>query len=138
MNIGQIANQTGLTAKTIRYYEAQDLLSDVARTDAGYRVYNLTHIRQLKFIRHCRGLGFSYSDIHDLLALWQQQNRHSRDVKQLAEKHIQTLQHKVFELERMIGILQRSVDECAGNTHAECSILNQLENFQASSCDVNE
>ena len=129
MNIGQVAKRTNLSAKAIRYYEQIDLLNNIPRTDAGYRAYQEQHLRTLKFIQHCRSLGFEYSDIQDLLRLWQSQDRQSMDVKTLAQQHIVSLNQKVQELQRMIAILQQSVDECAGNSEAECSILNQLEQF---------
>ena len=131
MNIGQIAKRSQLTAKTIRYYEQIGLLKDIPRSAAGYRIYQEQHLRILNFIQHCRALGFNYADIQDLLHLWQSQDRQSIDVKHLAQQHILALRKKVQEFERMIAILQQSVDECAGNSDAECSILNQLEQFDA-------
>ena len=127
MNIGQVAKQTGFSAKSIRYFEEIGLLTDILRSEAGYRIYSDTHLRSLHFIQQCRTLGFSYADIQALMQLWQSEERQSRDVKHLAQQHILRLKQKVSELERMIDLLQRSVDDCAGNADAECSILNQLE-----------
>ena len=130
MNIGQVSKILGLNSKMIRYFESLGLLEDIQRTQSGYRVYDEHDLRTLQFIQHCRELDFSYEDIAVLLKLWKNQERSSREVKQLAETHIHALKAKIKRLERMVNLLQESVDVCPNNEASECSILNQLENLQ--------
>ncbi|WP_180115594.1 Cu(I)-responsive transcriptional regulator [Acinetobacter sp. YH12140] len=134
MNIGQAAKASGISAKMIRYYESIGLLNNAKRTDAGYRVYSEADIKTLSFLRHARDLGFSSEQMKDLLGLWKNQSRQSVEVKALALKHIQTLNQKIADLQAMVEILQKSVDGCAGNDQADCTILNQIETGMAECC----
>ena len=118
----------------IRYYESIGLLNNAQRTNAGYRVYSEADIKTLSFLRHARDLGFSSEQMKDLLGLWKNQSRQSVEVKSLALKHIQTLNQKIADLQAMVEILQQSVDGCAGNDQADCTILNQIETGMAECC----
>ncbi|WP_180160301.1 Cu(I)-responsive transcriptional regulator [Acinetobacter sp. YH12054] len=134
MNIGQAAKASGISAKMIRYYESIGLLNNAQRTNAGYRVYSEADIKTLSFLRHARDLGFSSEQMKDLLGLWKNQSRQSVEVKALALTHIQTLNQKIADLQAMVEILQQSVDGCAGNDQADCTILNQIETGMAECC----
>ncbi|MCL6242158.1 Cu(I)-responsive transcriptional regulator [Acinetobacter amyesii] len=138
MNIGQAAKASGISAKMIRYYESIGLLNNAQRTDAGYRIYSEADIKTLSFLRHARDLGFSSEQMKDLLGLWKNQSRQSVEVKALALKHIQTLNQKIADLQAMVEILQQSVDGCAGNDQADCSILNQIETGMAECCHTSK
>ena len=134
MNIGQAAKSSGISAKMIRYYESIGLLNSAQRTDAGYRLYSEADVKTLSFLRHARDLGFSSEQMKELLGLWKNTDRHSAEVKQLALKHIETLNQKIADLQAMVQILQNSVDGCAGNEQAECNILNQIEKGVVNCC----
>lgn len=63
MKISELARETGCSTPTIRYYEKIGLLPAPTRTDSDQRVYVEQDMRRLKFIRQCRELGFTLSDI---------------------------------------------------------------------------
>lgn len=126
VTIGDAAKKSGLTAKMIRHYEQSGLLQKSPRTESGYRLYNSEQVNQLRFIRQARNLGFSLSDIHSLLALWQDPQRESRAVKQLAQQHLAEIAAKITELQHMQQILTALSDSCRGDGSPHCAILKQL------------
>lgn len=126
LTIGDAAKASGLSAKMIRHYEQSGLLRKSPRTDSGYRLYNSEQVNQLRFIRQARNLGFSLSDIHSLLELWQNPERESRAVKQLAKQHLDEIAAKITELQHMQQVLTALADSCSGDGSPYCNILNQL------------
>ena len=127
VTIGQAAKQTGLSAKMIRYYEEAGLLLKANRTDTGYRLYNSQQLQQLGFIKQARTLGFSIVQIASLLGLWRDPQRSSREVKQLAEVHLDEIKQKVAELQQMQKVLQQLADSCCGDDQPQCAILDGLQ-----------
>lgn len=126
MNIGQAAKSSGVSAKMIRYYEKTDLIKAAERSAAGYRVYSNVDVETLKFIRRARDLGFSVAEIHELLALWQDGNRASSEVKMLAKAHIARLVEKIGQLQGMVGTLSELAARCNDDDRPECPILRDI------------
>ena len=126
MNIGEAAQASGVSAKMIRHYEAVGLIPAAARTDAGYRQYGDTDVHTLRFVRHARDLGFSIAEIGELVGLWHDRNRPSRQVKALAQAHILALEQKAQELLAMKATLEHLVHCCHGDDRPECPILETL------------
>jgi len=126
MNIGQAAQATGISAKMIRHYEAVGLIAAAARSDAGYRKYTDADVHTLRFVRQARDLGFSIPEIGELVSLWHDRRRPSRQVKALAMAHIDELQQKAQELLAMKATLEHLVHCCHGDDRPECPILESL------------
>ena len=127
VTIGEAAKQTGLSAKMIRHYEEAGLLNKANRTDAGYRLYNSQQLQQLSFIKQARTLGFSIAQVSSLLDLWRNPQRSSKEVKQLAEHHLDEIKQKVAELQQMQQVLQQLADSCCGDDQPQCAILDGLQ-----------
>lgn len=122
MNIGEAAKITGLNAKTIRYYEDIDLISPDRRNN-GYRDYSDGHVDILGFLKIARGLSFSIDDCRTLLSMYQNENRASKDVKQLVVKQIEQLDRLIENSQKMKATLQHLSDNCHGDNRPECAIL---------------
>ena len=96
------------------------------RTDAGYRQYTDKDVHTLRFIRRSRDLGFSIDEIRDLLSLWQNRRRPSRQVRALAQVHIDELSAKLEKLQQMKATLEHLVHCCHGDERPDCPILDEL------------
>lgn len=123
MNIGEAAAATGVSAKMIRYYESIGLIRKSARSESGYRRYDDKDLHALHFVRQARKLGFSLEQIRELLSLWQDKQRASRDVKAIASGHIAELDQRIQEMTAMRDTLSHLVASCAGDHRADCPIL---------------
>ena len=126
MHIGIAAEQSGVPAKTIRYYESIGLIPAVTRTAGGYRAYGEPDVQVLRFIQRARGLGFSVKDVANLLALWKDKSRASAEVKALALRHIGRIDRKLTELESIRRTLIDLAERCHGDDRPECPILDDL------------
>lgn len=125
MNIGEASANSGLPAKTIRYYEDIGLISP-DRTDNGYRDFSETHMHKLAFLSRARGLGFTIEDCRTLLSLYEDTDRASADVKTMARVHLDKMEHKIQELEAMQATLSELVNKCHGDDRPDCPILQGL------------
>ena len=126
MNIGEAARASGISPKMLRHYEAVGLLPAPARSAAGYRQYGERDVHVLRFIRHARDLGFSIAQIGELVGLWQNRRRSSRQVKALALAHVDALERKVRELQAMKATLEHLAHCCHGYERPDCPILDSL------------
>lgn len=124
--IGTAAARAGVSQRMVRHYEALGLLRGVARTDGGYRQYGEGDIHTLRFIRRARDLGFSMEEIATLLGLWQDQRRASREVKRIAQAHIDDLGRRIESMQAMQRSLQQLVGCCQGDGRPDCPILDDL------------
>lgn len=124
MNISEASKRTGVTAKTIRYYESIGLMPEPLRADNGYRTYRERDIEILRFIQSARKMGFALKDVASLVELWQDKNRASRDVRILAQNHIEEVEKRIAELQEIRQTLKHLVDCCQGNDRPDCPILN--------------
>ena len=126
MQIGTVAEKSGVPAKTIRYYESVGLIDAARRTAGGYRTYDERDVETLRFIQRARSLGFPVADVADLLTLWRDRERQSAQVKALAERHLAEMDRKIAELRGMRQTLEHLVERCHGDDRPECPILADL------------
>nr|WP_316644650.1 Cu(I)-responsive transcriptional regulator [uncultured Roseateles sp.] len=136
MTIGAASKASGVSAKMIRHYEQVGLLPGPTRSEAGYRLFTPAEVHVLRFIRQARDLGFSIAQIGELVGLWQDRKRPSRQVKALAQAHIQELEQKIEELLAMKATLAHLAHCCHGDDRPDCPILDQLSGKQALSGDA--
>ncbi|MGH6984456.1 MAG: Cu(I)-responsive transcriptional regulator [Stellaceae bacterium] len=131
MNIGDVAAQAGVPAKTIRYYESVGLIPAAARRDNGYRSYSHTDLHTLRFIHRARELGFSVAEVEDLLALWRNKRRKSAAVKAIALGKIAEIERKITALETMKRTIKHLTAHCHGDVRPDCPIVDDLAGNRA-------
>jgi len=125
ISIGRLGERTGVNIETIRYYEKIDLLPKPTRTAAGYRQYGEEHVRQLRFIRRGRDLGFSIEAIRTLLRLADHPDHPCSGADELVARHLALVEDRIDDLIRLRDGLRRMVD-CRGRSVAECRIIDAL------------
>lgn len=125
MNISEAEKRSGLPTKTIRYYEEIGLIQP-ARTANGYRDFGDKDLHVLSFLARARSLGFPIDDCRALLGLYEDRQRTSAEVKQIAQTHLDTIEIKLAELHAMQVTLTELVNRCHGNDRPECPILEGL------------
>ncbi len=131
MNIGEAAAASGVSAKMIRYYEGIGLIDPAQRTASGYRRYTAAGVQTLQFLRRARHLGFSVSQMRELLALWRDERRASADVKRLALAHAEALEAKAREIAEMSQALRHLAECCNGDERPDCPIIRELAHVTA-------
>lgn len=125
MNIGDVSRQSGVPPKTIRYYEDIGLIRP-NRSENGYRAFTENHVHKLAFLGRARALGFTIEDCRTLLALYEDENRESVQVKTVAEDHLRQIEEKIEKLQSMRTTLTELVEKCAGDHRPDCPILADL------------
>jgi Cu(I)-responsive transcriptional regulator len=126
MNIGEVAERTGVPAKTIRYYEEIGLVASPVRGGNGYRAYTDEAVHTLRFVASARNLGFTVDQCRMLLALYRDKSRASSDVKRVAEEHIGEIDRKIEELGAMRKTLSTLARRCHGDDRPDCPIIDEL------------
>lgn len=110
--IGQVANETGISIDTIRFYEKQGLLKRSPRTEGGFRLFGASDIETLKFVRKAQELGFSLIEIRELLILRADHVPACSHVKELLDQKLTSVDQKITEL-RSLGLsLKRALRKC--------------------------
>jgi len=126
MNISEAAEQAGLPAKTIRYYEDIGLVEPARRRDNGYRDYADRDVHMLRFLSRARGLGFSVEECRALVALYADTDRKSADVKEIALNRVTDIDAKIAELQAMRATLVELAETCHGDDRPDCPIIDDL------------
>lgn len=127
MVIGALAERTGVTAETIRYYERVGVLPQPVRGNAGYRRYGPADVERLSFVRRARDLGFSLDEVRELLSLADEPDRPCAEVDQLARAHLAQVEAKIAQLAALRAELVRVIGACRGGVAvSDCRILHAL------------
>lgn len=109
--IGQVARQTGINPKTIRYYEEIGLLPKPRRGDNNYRIYSEDTVIRIKFIKKAKSLGFTLKEIKEILALRDRGFKPCNHVRSLLKQRIFDVEQKISELTALRAQLKRLQSE---------------------------
>ena len=122
---GDLARATGCNLETIRYYETVGIMPDPPRSAKGYRSYDETHVRRLKFVMRSRDLGFSL-EIRELMGLVDNRTQTCAEVQAVAESHLKDVQAKIADLARIERVLSETVARCTGDAAPDCAVIDAL------------
>lgn len=100
MLIGQLATATGVTAKTLRFYEAEGLLPEPERTPSGYRDYPHGVIARVDFIRQAQAAGLTLAQIAQILAISDRGGPPCDHVANLVDQRLDEVTRRIDELNR--------------------------------------
>ncbi len=127
INIGAAAKAAGIAVDTVRYYEREGLLLQPQRSAAGYRQFDRRDVERLQFIRRAKALGFTLSDIAELLRLQDGGGSRSQ-VRAKARERIANLDHKIRELTAIREALSALEEKCHGRgSIAGCPIIEGVQ-----------
>ena len=128
LTIGRLAREVGINLETVRFYERQGLLPRPPRSASGYRLFPTDAKRRLKFIKRAQELGFSLSEIRELLALRMSRRTTSGEIRKRTEAKIVDIEGKIRSLDSMRKSLLKLVRSCGGCASvSECPILESLD-----------
>ena len=127
MRIKELSTATGVEIETIRFYEKQGLLPEPARTANSYRAYEPSHLQRLSFVRHCRALDMSLSDVKRLLDFAQIPAGDFDDVDRLVDAQLMRVRARLKSMRALEKQLVQLRSRCNGE-HAtgQCGILHEL------------
>ena len=126
LTIGDLAGRTGCRPETVRYYERAGLMPDPARSPGGHRLYTVTHLKRLHFIRRCRDLGIGLARTRQLLALVDSGEGTCDEVRLIAEDHLEAIRGKIADLRRMERVMKDMVATCATGAVPDCPVIDAL------------
>ena len=124
--IGALSRATGVNIETIRYYEKIGLIPAPPRSQGRQRVYDVSHLKRLTFIRRSRELGFTLDQVRELLGLAHGHDLTCAEVKMLTDGHVADIRQKVKDLRRIDRVLTELSAQCGGDAVPACPILDAL------------
>jgi len=129
LTIGKLATLSDISADALRYYEREGLIEPVAKSAAGYRLYDENSARRIQFIKRAQHCGFTLAEIRELIVLRDRANTCCGDVRKRAIEKKLKLENKIRAMKAMSKGLDRLISECADERKPveECTILAALD-----------
>ena len=126
MKIGDAALAAGLTVKTLRYYANVGLVTPQVLEKTKYRNYADTDVAKLKFVGTARRFNFSIEECRELLGLYENKSRPSREVKKITLNKLDDIDAKLAQLRELKQELQTLANACCGDDRPNCPIIDGL------------
>ena len=128
LTISRLARLGGVNLETVRYYEREGLLPRPPRNRSGYRIFPNDAARRLRFIKRAQSLGFSLTEIRELLMLRVKPGAKRDQVRARAEAKIADIEQKIKTLTAMKQSLAQLTIQCSGcSLVSECPILESFD-----------
>jgi MerR family copper efflux transcriptional regulator len=126
MKILEAAKRAGLTVKTVRYYANIGMVTPHQDPATSYRDYSEEDVAKLQFVGKARRFDFSVQECRELMGLYEDRNRPSREVKALTLKKVAEIDSRLAELQSLKDELSDLASACDGDHRPDCPILNAL------------
>jgi MerR family transcriptional regulator, mercuric resistance operon regulatory protein len=124
--IGTLAKQAGVNIEAIRFYQRRGLLAEPEKPLGGVRRYDDSHTRRIQFIKHGQTLGFSLTEIGELLSL--EDGQHCCEAQEIALRKLATIRERMASLRKMETALNELVNRCTENSGSvTCPIIATLQ-----------
>lgn len=137
LSTGKLAKAAGVNIETLRYYENRGLIPEPPRRASGYRHYPEESVERLRFIKGAQELGFTLTEIKELLTLRVDATASKGDVRQRAQKKVTQIEEKIQALEQMRSALTHLIEQCNGKgPTSDCPILEAMEIHQFGDSNV--
>jgi MerR family Zn(II)-responsive transcriptional regulator of zntA len=139
VHIGEAAKLVGISVDTIRFYQKLGLVKCAGRSAGGYRLFDSEQIRDLTFVRHAQELGFSLTEVKELLAL-RQRHHICSEVQSMLNQKLEAVREKINSLSRLEAELKDALRDCNRELHLKreikhkdcCPLLTKLERVNGS------
>ncbi|MDN4480361.1 heavy metal-responsive transcriptional regulator [Demequina muriae] len=129
MRIGELAQQTGVTAKTVRYYESVGLLPDPGRTGSGYRDYDDDAVERLQFVRDAQAAGLTLKESRTILDMKAEGHGTCEHTRALLNRHLADIDAQIASLQaaraELVSLSQRAdvLDPAACTDANRCQVV---------------
>jgi len=127
LKIGDLADRSGFSRDTLRFYERVGLLSPPRRTAAGHRVYDDEALERLRFIRRSQELGLTLDDVRALLRIQEQPE------PEICQRVAERLRMRLRAIEQQLAILEgfrlrlsENINLCEHSTSNACPVIQRL------------
>ena len=134
IQIGKVAERTGLSIDTIRFYQKIGLVKQPARSEGGFRLFTDAEMKDLIFIKNAQELGFSLTQIKQLSILNQEHDHACSQVRDLLEAKLRDVREKATHLLRLEAELNKALRKCNRDLRSRrkshggcCPVLEALE-----------
>ena len=125
LTIGSLADEAGVNVETIRYYQRRGLMPEPDKPAQGYRRYDATTVKRVRFIKRAQALGFTLEEIGGLLEL--DEAHACAETRELAAHKLGAIETKLADLAAMRKALTALVCQCdAGAMQGNCPIIHAL------------
>ncbi len=130
LSIGELARRAGMKTSRVRYYEEIGLIPSAVRTASDQRIYTVSDLKLLTFIKRCRDFGFSLEQTRELAQLSTSATEECADVAEIAKIHLAEVKRKIAELKELSGALEGFVAECdavcCGGPSRDCVVFDGI------------
>lgn len=122
MQIGELAQRSGLSVKTLRYYEEIGVLAPPARTASGYRDYDDDTVGRLQFVRAAQAIGLTLGEIREVIAFRERGEAPCGHVLDVILHHAAEVDCRIAELQRLRADLDRLARRARTLDPADCPV----------------